>query len=105
MKLLASLTVSMLLCLSARAQNTKMAAEVLAIEVLHYRLGDKSVHCSDDGKGGTDCDVKPADPGGILTASPGYVSSAYVYLGLSDHRLITLSCEPGLAATKLRPGR
>jgi hypothetical protein len=97
MKLLASLSVSLLLCLPARAQNTKMTAEGLAVEVLHYRLGDKSVHCSDDGKGGTDCDTKPADPGGILTASPGYVSGAYLYLGFSNHRLITLSCEPGLA--------
>lgn len=71
------------------------AAEVLAVEVLHYRLGDKTAHCSDDGKGGLDCDVTPAEAGPIWEARPGYVSSAYVELGLSDHRVISLRCEPG----------
>ncbi|HEV2314812.1 MAG TPA: hypothetical protein VGR94_05865 [Candidatus Acidoferrales bacterium] len=96
MKLLASLTTALLLCLPARAQNIKMTAEVLSVEVLYYRLGDKSAHCSDDGKGGTDCDIRPADSSGIWEARPGYVSSAYIELGFSDHRLISLRCEPGL---------
>jgi hypothetical protein len=98
MKLLASVTVSLLLCLPTSAQKTKTTAEVLAAKVFGYRLGDKSVHCSDDGKGGINCDVTPSDPGGLISARPGNVSSSYVYLGLSDHRLITLLCNPGLYA-------
>ena len=96
MKLLALLTISMfILCLPVAAQKTNRAAKVLAVELLHYKSGQETVHCSSDGKGGVDCNVTPASQGSILVASPGYVSSAYIELGLPDHRIVSLACDPG----------
>jgi hypothetical protein len=97
MRALPLLVIGFCVCVPARAQKTKTSAKVLAVEVLHYRRGYDSVHCSDDGKSGTDCQVVPADSGSIILARPGYVSSAYIEIGLPDHRLVTLSCDPGFA--------
>ena len=55
------------------------------------------MHCEDNSKGGTDCDVTPPASGNILVAAPGSVASAYLNLELPDHRTIGLTCEPGFA--------
>ena len=74
-----------------------ITARVLAAKVHTYQRGNKSVHCSDNSKGDTDCNVTPSVPGNILVAGPGYVSSAYINLQLPDHRIVGLSCNPGFA--------
>src|ERR1700726_386629 len=72
----------------------RITAKVLSANVYTYQRGTKSVHCEDNSKGGTDCDVTPPASGNILVAAPGSVASAYLNLELPDHRTIGLTCEP-----------